>query len=684
MNDWIKKIVRFLCCFIMLMVVMATQTNADVLPTPYDNLSVGLRSFSNLVATKDGYMRVFYDNKKINIEYYDNKFNITKKKSIAMELPVWGGFYAGDNDYYVVEGKHNTAQKNDAEVVRVIKYNKNWKKIGAAKITGNTKLFGGEVGYIFDVGCVEMTEYNGNLYIVTAHDGYVDSQYGQGHQGFLMIKVNQKNMKGEIVLSDLWHSFAQYIKNKGSVLYVLEQSEGDRCTQLSKIDANNLKKQSIEVLGYGGLHTSAWAIPCYASVDGMALSKDNVLCLGTSIDQSKYDKIKSDTPHNIYITVTPTSNFSEKSTKVKWITKYKGGGKSFLGTKITRVNDNRFMVSWEEYDTSQKASNYDTLSTSILHYVFIDGKGNVISKEYKAAAPISECQPIVKNSNIVFYASNANMVNFYSINAKTGKFKKKMHRVLGGNATWNLSKGVLTITGKGAISIQKKDRERLPKSSASGWFVTYEKGNWDDISKYIKKIVIKKGITSIPNEAFAHLDNLEEVNIADGLKSIGKKSFYACNSIKKIYLPSSVNKIGADILWTGYYWTYDRSHVTSGTIYAPYNSYAIKYAKKNNISYKKYIPKVVISKLVSNKSKKLVVKWEKVTQADGYQIQYARNSKFTSGAKSITVAKKTTVSKSVTRLVKNKNYYVRVRAYKKINGKKRYGHWSTTKKCKVK
>ena len=385
----------------------------DILPTVADNLTISLRSKSELVATSDGYMRVFYDGKKIGIEYYDNNFNIKSKKSLAMELPYWGGFYTGSDAYYLVEGQANTDEIDTAEVIRVIKYDTSWKKKGTAKITCNPDIFGGNVRYPFDYGCVEMTEYKDTLYIVTGHQGYVDPLYNQGHQGFLMIAVDKKTMTGKIVVSNLWHSFAQYITCKDSDLYVLEQSEGSRCTNLSKYNADNLENTAIALLKYGGTRTSAWAIPCYASADGMALSADHVLCLGTSRDQSKYDNVSSKTAHNIYLTVTPMSDFSESATTVKWLTNYSSKGQCFLGTKITKVNDNRFMISWEEYKTSRTASVNDTLSASILHYIFIDGKGNKVSKEFTAAAPISDCQPIVKGSKIVYYASNANMVNFY-------------------------------------------------------------------------------------------------------------------------------------------------------------------------------------------------------------------------------------------------------------------------------
>lgn len=59
--------------------------------------------------------------------------------------------------------------------------------------------------------------------------------YKQGHQGFLMISVDENTMTGQIVKSDLWHSFAQYIVEKNSNLYVLEQSEGSRYTKTYKI-----------------------------------------------------------------------------------------------------------------------------------------------------------------------------------------------------------------------------------------------------------------------------------------------------------------------------------------------------------------------------------------------------------------------------------------------------------------
>ena len=336
-----------LLCLIMVVGIkpMSASGATTLLPTACDNLQTNLRAYSELVQTDGGYMRVFYDGENIQAEDYDGHFNLINKRTIPMELTYWGGFYAGEEAFFIVTGQANTEENNHTEVIRVIKYDKNWNRLGAASITSNADLFGGDVRYPFDYGCVEMTEHNGMLYIVTGHQGYVDEAVGQGHQGFLMIAVDEDTMTGSIVDCDLWHSFAQHIENDQNHLYVLEQSEGSGYTKLSQYNITTLESKSIPVLEYGGSRTSVWAVKCYASVDDLALSTENVLCIGTSIDQSKYDEVSSNTAHNIYLTITPKADFIEERTTVKWLTDYVGGGKSFLGVKLTKINDDRFMIS---------------------------------------------------------------------------------------------------------------------------------------------------------------------------------------------------------------------------------------------------------------------------------------------------------------------------------------------------
>jgi hypothetical protein len=93
--------------------------------------------------------------------------------------------------------------------------------------------------------------------------------------------------------------------------------------------------------------------------------------------------------------------------------------------------------------------------------------------------------------------------------------------------------------------------------------------------------------------------------------------------------------------------------------------------------------KATLSKVTSPKTKTVKVTWKKDSQATGYQIVYSTSSKFKS-SKSVTVTKNSTTSKTISKLTKGKTYYVKVRSYKTIGGKKVYGAYSTVNKVKCK
>ncbi|WP_294846962.1 leucine-rich repeat protein [uncultured Eubacterium sp.] len=93
--------------------------------------------------------------------------------------------------------------------------------------------------------------------------------------------------------------------------------------------------------------------------------------------------------------------------------------------------------------------------------------------------------------------------------------------------------------------------------------------------------------------------------------------------------------------------------------------------------------KLRVKKLVSKK-KTLVVYWNKIVNVSGYQIQVATDKKFKKNKKTVTVAKQNASKKTVKKLKAKKKYFVRVRAYKTVNGKKVYGKWSKIKSVKTK
>ena len=99
----------------------------------------------------------------------------------------------------------------------------------------------------------------------------------------------------------------------------------------------------------------------------------------------------------------------------------------------------------------------------------------------------------------------------------------------------------------------------------------------------------------------------------------------------------------------------------------------------------KIIPKTITLKTVTSpKTKQLKATWAKDTTVNGYQIQYSTSSTFKSGNKTKMITKNSTTSAIIGSLTKGKTYYVRIRAYKTVNGQKVYGAYSTVKKVKIK
>ena len=82
--------------------------------------------------------------------------------------------------------------------------------------------------------------------------------------------------------------------------------------------------------------------------------------------------------------------------------------------------------------------------------------------------------------------------------------------------------------------------------------------------------------------------------------------------------------------------------------------------------------------------KALTASWTTSSDCDGYEIQVARNKKFTKDLKVATVTSASKASQKVKKLLGKKTYYVRIRAYKVINGGTIYGDWSKPVKVKTK
>ena len=230
-----------------------------------------------------------------------------------------------------------------------------------------------------------------------------------------------------------------------------------------------------------------------------------------------------------------------------------------------------------------------------------------------------------------------------------------------------------------------------------------------------------KTVTSIDDYAFSYCENLTSITIPDSVTHIGCGAFYDCKNLTSVTIPKSVIEIGdyGFGFYLNLYWDNDSQieeivKFNNFKIYCYVGTAGEQYAKDNGFNYElldnsntlnnstkpnqtvspinntKTTPsttkvtvakpaKVKSVKLTANK-KKLNVKWKKVSGATGYEVMYAKNNKF-KGKKMIKVKKNKATLK---RLKSKKKYFVKVRAYKTINGNTYCGKWSKVAKKKVK
>lgn len=127
------------------------------------------------------------------------------------------------------------------------------------------------------------------------------------------------------------------------------------------------------------------------------------------------------------------------------------------------------------------------------------------------------------------------------------------------------------------------------------------------------------------------------------------------------------------------------------TIGAKFTGTATITITAGNANYKTVTKKITVTvptkttllSVKNNAAKKIRVAWKKNTTITGYQIQYSLKSSFAS-PKTVTISKNSQVTTTISKLAKGKKFYVRIRCFKTVSGKKYYSAWSGAKAVVIK
>ncbi len=354
-----------------------------------------------------GVTRVEYTGGTVVVEDYDGSYNLTGSRSVQAELPIWGGFFAGKDANFLIFGQKNPGQSDSAEVIRVVKYSKDWQRQGQASLKGaNTTV-------PFDAGSLRCDEYGGYLYIRTCHEMY-KSKDGYNHQSNLTMAVRQSDMTVTDSYYDVMNSSYGYISHSFNQFLIVDEDgkivtldHGDAyprgvvfCKYYADAGSGKFTGQRYgnwcscgEMLKFAG---SVGNNTTGGSIGGLAETTD---CYVMAYN---YDGKGGTGPRDAYY------HYMDKASGKSWSVKLTSGAPGVTTPVLAPAGLSGGYVMWNGKSGSTPN---DTL------YYMAYGANGAPGETKTAKAPLSDCQPVYHGGKAVWYVTNNSAPTFYGLDA---------------------------------------------------------------------------------------------------------------------------------------------------------------------------------------------------------------------------------------------------------------------------
>ncbi len=342
------------------------------------------------------------------VEYFDSSFTITGRKIVPQELPLFGGFYEMNGNYYILSGQTNKDESDSVEVYRITKYTKDWSRVASCG------LYGVNTTVPFDAGSARMAAYGDYLMIRTSHEMYKSKKDGYNHQANVTIQVDTSAMK-------IVDSFTKVMNvNYGYVSHSFNQFIQMENGKIVAVDHGDAHPRSIVLVRYPSIVTSSgftngisYSSTCKATdimafegksganytgatVGGFEISDTAYLTAG-SVDIDSTAKYSAG--QDIFVGVVSKST---DAVKVNKITNYTAGQGTTDTPQFVKIGTNSYMLLWHR--------------GSSVYYTKIDGNGNQVGTIYSLAGDLSDCVPVLAGDKLVWYTWKNETLQFYQIN----------------------------------------------------------------------------------------------------------------------------------------------------------------------------------------------------------------------------------------------------------------------------
>lgn len=381
-----------------------------------------------------------YSNKEFTVSTYSNSdYALLNTTTVPFELEIFGGFYSGEKYNYIVFGQNNSEESDSKEVIRIVKYDKNFNRLAQTSVNN---CYTTEPLH----HSLRMCEKKNKLFVHTARTRYLTDD-GLHHQSQLTIildtdKMAVENSLGAFQGNHVSHSFNQFVIYDGDTFVLADHGDAyPRSIVLNKYNGkpHEVTETSTEQTENGSVtYTTTYTTPEYASIDlfeipgkvganctgvtigGFEYSDNNYLVAINTIDHSKVSEYTSykmegldKDERNIVLLVSGKNNTDTSKVKKVYLTDYINKNKLGSTPYLVKLSDDRFLILWEEFEYT---NNYNCVDNGVK-YVQVNGNGEIIS-DIRLRADLqlsSDCQPVLIDNNLTWYINGLDERKFYTL-----------------------------------------------------------------------------------------------------------------------------------------------------------------------------------------------------------------------------------------------------------------------------
>lgn len=374
------------------------------------------RTTEFIYENSDGTVNVVWVNSdNVRVDTYSGDWKLLKTKLVPLELDIFGGVYFGERYNYIAFGQENPNEDNTLEVIRLVKYDKDFNRLDSAAVSNCFTIDP------FHSGNVSMGEYGDTLVLHTARLRYLTDD-GKNHQSQLTVYFDTGKMK--VVNSDLGrfqenhvsHSFNQFAKFSGSTAVLVDH--GDAYPRAVVINTSSNKGSSYSELTLLKIPGEVGANQTGVSIGDFEITDHNYMVAINTLDQSLvtgYDSYNIQgleiQERDAVLLISPIGNTSTSKVKQVYLTDYVGNRKSAGAPYIVPLGDGRYMIMWQEFAYEDGRTSADSVG---VRYVVVDedGRAEGSAKLLPGATLAEHCKPIVYDNYVTWYADSISTVTY--------------------------------------------------------------------------------------------------------------------------------------------------------------------------------------------------------------------------------------------------------------------------------